>query len=170
MSRLQHADIADGGRLPGMPVPAAAARRGRRGRRTGAMIRIAQDRVLDLFALAEAEAARGPSPLADRYVSLARKVGTRYNVRLPRELGERYCRGCSSFWVEGRNVRTRIRGGRRVRTCLVCGRVRRIRWGDPGVAGPTALPVGGPGRPLEAVAPVEAPDGSDEDLEDGLDE
>ncbi len=89
------------------------------------MVRIARTRVSDLFALAEREAAGGDLALADRYVLLARRVSTRYNVRLPRTYGELYCRGCSAFWVEGRTVRTRLRSGRRVRTCLKCGRARR---------------------------------------------
>ncbi len=49
------------------------------------MVRIARERIDDLFALAERESAVGTGALADRYVRLARKVGTRYNVRLLRE-------------------------------------------------------------------------------------
>jgi ribonuclease P protein subunit RPR2 len=90
------------------------------------MIRVAGERVTTLFALAESEARQRPSGLADRYVGLARKVGMRYNVRLLREYRELYCRGCSAYWIEGRTVRTRLRGGHRVRTCLRCGRVRRV--------------------------------------------
>ena len=90
------------------------------------MIRVAADRVNELFGLAEVEAARGPTGFANRYVTLARKVGMRYNVRLLPEYRELYCRGCSVYWVEGRTVRTRLRSGRRVRTCLVCGRTRRV--------------------------------------------
>jgi len=89
------------------------------------MVRVAQERIADLFALAERESASGTGALADRYVRLARKIGTRYNVRLLPEYREVFCRGCSSYWVEGRTVRTRLRGGRRVRTCLRCGRRRR---------------------------------------------
>ena len=135
------------------------------------MIRIAQERVFDLFALAESESLRGPSPLPDRYVRLARRIGTRYNVRLPAELAERYCRGCSAYWTEGRTVRTRLRGSRRVQTCLVCGRIRRTRWGDP------RLDKGGPPPgsvvpgPMEASAPVDAgeeePDDAEGDDEEG---
>jgi ribonuclease P protein subunit RPR2 len=89
------------------------------------MVRIARERIGDLFALAEREAERPDGTFANRYVQLARRVGTRYNVRLPAEYRELYCRGCSAFWVEGRTVRTRLRGSGRVRTCLACGRVRR---------------------------------------------
>jgi len=91
------------------------------------MVRIARERIDDLFALAVREASGDHPELADRYVVLARKVGTRYNVRLPAEYRELYCRGCSVFWVEGRTVRTRLRSGRRVRTCLACGRERRTQ-------------------------------------------
>jgi len=90
------------------------------------MVRIARERIDDLFALAERESTVGAGGLADRYVRLARKVGTRYNVRLLREYRELYCRECSAYWVEGRTVRTRLRGGHRVRTCLRCGRTRRV--------------------------------------------
>ena len=109
-----------------MRGPGATRRRGRRGRRTSAMIRAAQERIQDLFSLAEVEA-RAPVPnLSRRYVSLARRIGMRYNVRLLREYRDLYCRGCSTFWVEGRTVRTRLRGGRRTQTCLACGRARRV--------------------------------------------
>jgi ribonuclease P protein subunit RPR2 len=90
------------------------------------MIRIASERISDLFGLAESEAATGELALSNRYVSLARRLGTRYNIRLLPEYRELYCRGCSTYWVEGRTVRTRFRSGRRVRTCLVCGRARRV--------------------------------------------
>ena len=89
------------------------------------MVRIARERISTLFALAEREAATGHGELADRYVTIARAVGTRYNVRVLPEYRELYCRGCSAFWVEGRTVRTRFRSGRRIRTCLRCGRERR---------------------------------------------
>ena len=91
------------------------------------MVRIARTRVSDLFALAERESTGGHPELADRYVALARRIGMRYNVRLLREYRELYCRACSTFWVEGRTVRTRLRSGRRVRTCLRCGREHRTR-------------------------------------------
>jgi ribonuclease P protein subunit RPR2 len=89
------------------------------------MVRIARERIDDLFAQAEEEAAAGGRALPDRYVALARRIGTRHNVRLRPEYRELYCRGCSTYWVEGRTVRTRLRSGRRVRTCLACGRERR---------------------------------------------
>lgn len=113
--------------LSGLSAAAGTVRRpGRRGRRNAAMLRIANERISSLFVLAGSEAQAGQFPLSDRYVALARRIGTRYNVRLLPEYRELYCRGCSAYWVEGRTVRTRIRHGRRVRACLRCGRIRRV--------------------------------------------
>jgi len=126
------------------------------------MIRVAGERVNDLFGLAEAEAFARPEGLADRYVALARKVGMRYNVRLLPEYREVYCRRCSAYWVEGRTVRTRLRNGHRVRTCLRCGRPRRVRFATR--ATPSQVDLGAGNRPAAepAVAEVSA-DAEDDD-------
>ncbi len=102
------------------------------------MVQIARERISALFALAEREAGGGHRDLADRYVVLARRIGTRYNVRLLPEYRELYCRGCSAYWLEGVTVRTRLRSGRRSRTCLRCGRVRRTPLGDRAAGVPSA--------------------------------
>lgn len=126
------------------------------------MIRVATERVTELFGLAAVEAARGPESFADRYVQLARKVGTRYNVRLLPEYRELYCRGCSVYWVDGRTVRTRLRAGHRVQTCLVCGRVRRVRLRSPSPG--SSADLSAPSSvPQDDVVLAEAPgDGDDE--------
>jgi ribonuclease P protein subunit RPR2 len=134
---LRDADRKRSGLLPGLPTAAGMRGGGRKGRRTPLMVQIAGERIADLFALARKEAADGRAELADRYVTLARRIGMRYNVRLAREYSSLYCRGCSRFWVEGITVRTRLRGGFRVRTCLACGRRRRTPYGRPL---PTASP------------------------------
>lgn len=90
------------------------------------MIRIARERIGDLFALARSESRGGSGPLPHRYVHLARRIGMRFNLRLPQEYRSRYCRRCSAYWVEGRTVRTRLRRGCCVRTCLACGSQQRI--------------------------------------------
>ena len=153
-----------------MPEPAPGTRRGRRGRRTGAMIRIARERISDLFGLAEQESRRGPTALPDRYVQLARRIGMRYNVRLLVEYHELYCRGCSSYWVEGRTVRTRLRAGLRTRTCLRCGRVRRVRVHAP--LPPLAPPEGFRGAPAaqEEAVMVGSDDAAELEAEEGEEE
>lgn len=141
---------------------------GRRGRRTGRMVRVAAERIADLFALAEKEAASGHGALADRYVVLARRIGMRYNVRLLAEYRELYCRGCSKFWVEGRTVRTRLRQGHRVRTCLACGRERRTALRPARLA--RRAPPGGPPAPIPREEAVLAGSPSEEEPEELTDE
>ena len=62
------------------------------------------------------------------HMSLAAKIGMRYNVRLPRDLKRRYCRKCHAFLVPGKNCRVRISRGKVTTTCGVCGDVRRIPY------------------------------------------
>jgi RNase P subunit RPR2 len=135
------------------------------------MVRIARERIADLFALAERESERPDSHLADRYVQLARRVGTRYNARLPAEYRELYCRGCSAYWVEGRTVRTRLRGGRRIRTCLACGRARRVPLGRgrAGASPPEGFTTGAPREQGVLVGPVSEED-DDTTEDDGSEE
>ncbi|MBM4248372.1 MAG: ribonuclease P [Euryarchaeota archaeon] len=100
-------------------------RRQRRGRRSKDMARIASERVALLFGEAERAARQGRSALGDRYVSLARSIGMRYNIRLPPDLKRRACRECGRFLVPGKTLRVRFRAGRTVRTCLKCGNISR---------------------------------------------
>ncbi|MFZ0892818.1 MAG: hypothetical protein WB778_06715 [Thermoplasmata archaeon] len=134
------------------------------------MVQIAQDRISDLFGLADAEVRSGGSGLADRYIVLARRIGMRYNVRMLPEYRDLYCRRCSSYWVESRTVRTRLRRGRRVQTCLQCGHQRRVhlrfREKLPKEADSTRRPGGRTGGPVLA----EAPSGGDSDIPDGEEE
>ncbi len=137
------------------------------------MVRIARERISDLFALAERESANGHATLADRYVRLARRIGMRYTVRLLAEYRELYCRGCSSFWAEGRSVRTRLRSGRRVRTCLVCGHERRTRTRPerPGSAPPPSSTPGQVPREEGALSvEVAGTEEDEENSDEGADE
>ncbi|HZY70533.1 MAG TPA: hypothetical protein VFF67_06115 [Thermoplasmata archaeon] len=134
------------------------------------MIRVAHERIGDLFAAAEVESGRRCLDLATRYVRLARRIGSRYNVRLLPEYRELYCRGCSTYWVEGATVRTRLRRSMRVRTCLSCGRRRRtlIRGPRPALRTLEAAPPG-PAAEMDAVvaeAPVGPGDLSEEEEEE----
>lgn len=132
------------------------------------MIRVAQERISDLFSLAEAESRRGSVDLPKRYTQLARRIGMRYNVRLLAEYRDLYCRGCSNYWVEGRTVRTRLRNGRQVRTCLACGRTRRVPLREPrlrAVATESAAR-----RPAAVQAVALAEEGEGDELDSEMDE
>jgi ribonuclease P protein subunit RPR2 len=143
---------------------AAHARGNRRGRRSAQMIRIAGERIHRLFALAEQETQRPGESLPRRYVTLARRIGMRYNLRVPREYRELFCHRCSAYWVEGRTVRTRLRGGMRIRTCLSCGAIRRVRV-QPRPSETPAAPSAAEQEPQ--VAEEELDEGIEETLEEG---
>lgn len=134
------------------------------------MLGVAQERIKLLFDRAEEASHRGAPVLAKRYVALARRIGTRYNVRLTPEQRDRFCRACMTYFVEGVSVRTRLRSGRRVRTCGACGRSYRRNVGLRSAKGPAAaLPsarLGGPVPvPVDELSEDEELDGGD-----GLDE
>lgn len=86
---------------------------------------IAGERIAILMGLAEAEFRAHPER-SDRYAELARKIGMRYNVKVPRGL-RKACRECGSFLVPGANAV--VRASRRTRSmetkCLRCGTVSR---------------------------------------------
>ena len=96
--------------------------------------KIPEERIRILFRQAEAAYPTDPQR-AQRYVDLARKIGTRNRTHLPPDLRRRVCRGCKAFLVPGANSRTRIRQRREPHvaiTCLRCGHVTRIPLGRKG--------------------------------------
>jgi len=78
-----------------------------------------------LFELAEAASQEHPER-ADRYVKLAWKLKTRYNLKLPQHLKRKFCRKCLSFCRPGVSCRVRVQQGRVVVTCLRCGHIARF--------------------------------------------
>ncbi|MBS7652655.1 MAG: ribonuclease P [Candidatus Bathyarchaeia archaeon] len=97
----------------------------------GRIDEIALQRIERLFCLAE-EVYRENPALAQRYVSLARRIAMRARLSLPREFRRRVCRGCGAFLVPGSSSRVRVRQRREPHvsiTCLRCGRVYRIPLG-----------------------------------------
>jgi len=86
---------------------------------------IAAGRIETLMSLADGRGRAHDLRLASRYVSLARSIGMRYNVRLRISEKLRVCKGCGAYLQPG--ITLRVRMGRRavVRTCLECGDIRR---------------------------------------------
>jgi ribonuclease P protein subunit RPR2 len=112
-------------------------RRGRRGRRTKGMISTAKERIDILFELAEREAEDHKIHRSTRYVELARKIGMRYNVRIPRMYRRRFCKHCHSYLHPSINTRIRIKGRNIVINCESCGgymRMPLVRTKGPGKA------------------------------------
>ncbi|MCK5024106.1 MAG: RNAase P [Thermoplasmata archaeon] len=91
--------------------------------------RIAKERIKILLAMAEEQALAGEMELADRYTFLARKIGMRYQVRMPRGFNLIFCRKCLTYLVPSRNSTFRMTGGRITRQCLKCGSYYRLPIG-----------------------------------------
>jgi ribonuclease P protein subunit RPR2 len=125
------------------------------------MVSVARDRMAILIGRAEEVSRNDQADLARRYVELARRIGTRYNVRIPPALKDRFCPGCSTFFREGLTVRTRLNPGGRTRTCLQCGRIRRQRLGSLPEEG--SPPPGTEGLP----EPLAVPTAEEEELDEG---
>ncbi|MCX6815120.1 MAG: ribonuclease P [Candidatus Aenigmarchaeota archaeon] len=87
---------------------------------------IGRERIERLFSLAEKEFAKNPSR-SHRYVSLARKIAMRYNIRLPPGLKRFYCKKCYKYLRPSINCRVRTSARQRavIITCLECGHVMR---------------------------------------------
>lgn len=100
--------------------------RGRKGRRTKEMVKIANQRIQILFENAEIEAKAHRLDRSQRYVDLARKIGMRYNVRIPRQYRRRFCRHCHSYLLPSHNSRVRVRGRTITTHCDSCGRFMRM--------------------------------------------
>ncbi len=86
---------------------------------------IAAERIQRLLELADKIFEKNRD-LADRYVRLAWRIATKYNVRLPLGLRRKFCRKCLSFSRPGVSCRVRIQSGCVVTTCLRCGHVVRL--------------------------------------------
>ena len=98
-------------------------------KKKGMRQRIARERIDILLEQARAQAIAGDLDLASRYAQLARRIGMRYKVKMPRGFNLTFCRKCHTYLVPGRNSRTRIHQGRLVRQCLKCGAQYRIPFG-----------------------------------------
>lgn len=78
-----------------------------------------------------------------RYVALARRIGTRYNVKMPRSMKMSFCRACSSYTATRSSLRVRLNQGHLTRTCAACGNISRIGYAHRhGQAPPGDLPGG----------------------------
>ncbi len=92
--------------------------------------RIARERISILLEQAEANAKAGHQDLADRHSQLARRIGMRYQVKMPRGFNIYFCKKCNSYLVPSKNSRVRMTGGRITRQCLKCGSSYRVPLGD----------------------------------------
>jgi ribonuclease P protein subunit RPR2 len=92
--------------------------------------KIAKERIIYLFKQAEKALKSGKRALAKRYVSLALKIGMKFQMSMPKELKRRYCKICRIYWVPSKTVRIRSKKKEKrvIFTCLECGTVRRYPY------------------------------------------
>ncbi|UCH32757.1 MAG: ribonuclease P [Candidatus Bathyarchaeota archaeon] len=90
--------------------------------------RIAVERIHKLFQLAQ-DMIHEDEELAQRYITIARKIAMAVRVHIPKEHRWKICRGCKKFILPGVNCRVRIQHRRephRVITCGYCGKQMRF--------------------------------------------
>ena len=63
--------------------------------------------------------AKSNSSKANRYVELARKIGMKVNLPLPKEFKRKFCKHCNNYFKTG-NYRVRTRNKLVVYYCLNC--------------------------------------------------
>ena len=90
---------------------------------------IIYERIGILLNLAASALKKKDEKHAKRYVYLARKLSTRYNCRLSRELRAKFCKGCGLPLVQGQNVKVRLRKRTRTAEYLCsCGHAVRFKY------------------------------------------
>jgi ribonuclease P protein subunit RPR2 len=94
-----------------------------RGQKPIDQIKIARERMNFLVQKAEDIHVLQPE-LARRYYQLAKKIGMRYNVRIPGGQKRKFCRYCFSFLDEG----WRLKNGTAAVTCRNCGKTMRYPY------------------------------------------
>ena len=78
-----------------------------------------------LFNEAKIQFSKNPG-LSNRYVKLARKLGMKHNIRMPRELKRKFCKHCYSYLVPNKNCRVRIHKSRVIYYCSKCKKFMRF--------------------------------------------
>ena len=93
---------------------------------------LVKERIGQLMDLAEKNQKERPER-AVRYVGLARRLATRYRVRMPERFKRRICRICNRYWIPGYNVSVRLRRRDKVvEYRCVCGALRRFGYAKKG--------------------------------------
>lgn len=87
--------------------------------------KIAEERIKILFQQAE-EVFPSDKSLANRYVTLARKISMKTKTRIPTTLKRKFCKHCYKFLMPGVNSRIRTRAGKVIISCLECKKFIRI--------------------------------------------
>ena len=99
-----------------------------RGSKPEWQVKIARERIAILFDEARKIVGKDKR-LANRYVELARKIGMRYNVRIPATLKKNVCRGCKAYLAPGVTAKYSTKNKVLRITCNACRRINRYPLG-----------------------------------------
>lgn len=87
---------------------------------------IARERISILFEQADLVFKKNKL-LANRYVSLARKIAMKTNIRLTKVQKKKFCNHCYSFLKPGINSRVRINNNKLIIYCSECKKYTRMQ-------------------------------------------
>ena len=84
---------------------------------------LAKQHITELFS----EAKSADPLLAQRYISLARRIGMKFRMRMTPQQKRQFCRSCDAYFTS-KNSRTRLRKGMVVQYCMGCRKHQRFRY------------------------------------------
>ena len=88
--------------------------------------KIVLERMYRLSELAEEEFGKLPKR-SKRYIELVNKLSQRNRVKIPKELRMKFCKKCSAFLVEGKNLERKVSGKLIETKCLECKAVTKAK-------------------------------------------
>jgi len=92
-------------------------------------IKIAKERISILFEAAK-RAFRKQPERSKRYIELLRKIGLRYNLRLPKQIKRNFCKNCNQLLIPSVTSTIKIDKYTKVVIikCLNCGKIYRYPY------------------------------------------
>ncbi|RIB35255.1 MAG: hypothetical protein BXU00_02755 [Candidatus Nanoclepta minutus] len=65
--------------------------------------------------------------LSRRYIKILLEIKRKANIKLIRELRNKFCKKCYTVWIPGKTLSIRVRRGKVIYKCLNCGYVKRFK-------------------------------------------
>ena len=91
---------------------------------------IAKERIEILFTQAK-QISKKSLLLADRYVTLARKLSMKYKVKIPLKYKRFICKYCYNYLIPGKTLRTRIKNKKLIYYCTNCKKIKHYPVSKP---------------------------------------
>ena len=91
---------------------------------------IAKERIDILFEEAKKQAIKSRLKLSNKYIFIARKISSKFKIKIPRELKRKFCHKCYHYLYPGINctVRTNKRTQSVEYECKDCGKINRYPY------------------------------------------